>query len=120
MSRGPSTGYHEKKAFLKWKAWQTLFIIIGMAAHGKLSLLSDWLRGRESAVVVKGVESCWNGIADQVFQGTVLGPPLWNIYFADVDQAVMNAGFINTSFADTRGALSIRVLIHWLKENPSF
>ena len=33
-----------------------------------------------------------------------MGLHFWNIYFADVDQAVMTEGFLNTSFADDMNA----------------
>ena len=34
-----------------------------------------------------------------IFQGTVLGPPLWNVYFADVS-SVIPEGFDESKFAD--------------------
>ena len=36
---------------------------------------------------------------DTVFQGTVLGPPLWNVFFEDVSTAVP-IGFVEKKFAD--------------------
>ena len=39
---------------------------------------------RQGRVVVEGVESDPFQIFNTVFQGTVLGPPLWNLFFADV------------------------------------
>ena len=81
---------------------QKLFLT-GM--HGKLFiLLSSWLRNRESAVVVSGVESSWKPILDQVFQGTVLGPPLWNLYFADFGRPLTDLDFEHTTFADDMNA----------------
>ena len=35
-----------------------------------------------------------------VYQGTVLGPPLWNIYYADAAIAVKVHGFLEIVFAD--------------------
>ena len=35
-----------------------------------------------------------------MFQGTVCGPPLWNIYFEDAQQAIRKMHFIETVFAD--------------------
>jgi hypothetical protein len=59
--------------------------------HPKLfRLVSNWLEGRESAVVVKGSESEWQCITDQVLQGTVLGPLLWNLYFFDIEEPSRN------------------------------
>ena len=39
-------------------------------------------------------------IKNMVYQGTVLGPPLWNIYFADAASAVNLYGFLEIIFAD--------------------
>ena len=46
-----------------------------------LSFLRDYLAPRRARVAVQGASSDPFGIADEVFQGTVLGPPLWNIFF---------------------------------------
>ena len=35
-----------------------------------------------------------------IFQGSVWGPPLWNVFFADSRTAVQQAGFDDTYFAD--------------------
>ena len=35
-----------------------------------------------------------------MFQGTVFGPPLWNLYYADARTAVNAKGFVETIFAD--------------------
>ena len=37
---------------------------------------------------------------DQVFQGTVLGPPLWNTFFADVALPARAKGGQEAKFAD--------------------
>ena len=39
-------------------------------------------------------------LANSVFQGTVLGPPLWNYFYADARFSVRNLGFTETVFAD--------------------
>ena len=39
-------------------------------------------------------------ISNMVYQGTVLGPPLWNVYYADAAQAVNIHGFLEIIFAD--------------------
>ena len=39
-------------------------------------------------------------ILNQVFQGTVLGPPLWNVCFRDVDEVTSRNGFSEYKFAD--------------------
>ena len=48
-------------------------------------VLANWLRARKSAVVVNGSQSVWSELSNQVYQGTVLGPPLWNVYFRDIE-----------------------------------
>ena len=39
-------------------------------------------------------------LANMVFQGTVWGPPLWNIFFEDAHIPVNLAGFLDVFFAD--------------------
>ena len=41
------------------------------------------------------------------FQGTVLGPPLWNIFFCDAVDAIHNAGFQDIVYADDLNAFRI-------------
>jgi hypothetical protein len=58
-----------------------------------LQLLRDYLSVREAYVLVNGEKSCKFELANTVFQGTVLGPSLWNIFFKDVTTipALLNA-----------------------------
>ena len=51
-------------------------------------------------VVVDGVRSTSVCLHNMVFQGSVWGPSLWNVYFSDSRQAVQQAGFDDTYFAD--------------------
>ena len=62
--------------------------------------LQSWLEDRLSSVVVGGAFSSDTILADSVFQGTVLGPPLWNTFYADASRAIRRHGFIETIFAD--------------------
>ena len=39
-------------------------------------------------------------IANQVFQGTILGPPLWNSFFADIANPASSSGGKPSIFAD--------------------
>ena len=39
-------------------------------------------------------------LRNSVFQGTVLGPPLWNIFYRDASSATSRLGFIEVVFAD--------------------
>ena len=63
-------------------------------------VLSSWLRGRSGSVVVEGKRSFSRPLQHQVFQGTVLGPPLWNTFFEDSRFAVNGENFEETVFAD--------------------
>ncbi len=65
-----------------------------------VSFLESWLEDRVSNVVVSGAYSPDEILANSVFQGTVLGPPLWNLFYADAKCAVRRLGFIETVFAD--------------------
>ncbi len=65
-----------------------------------LSLLKSWLQDRLSEVIVGGRSAGAEPLCDSVFQGTVLGPPLWNAFYADARVSVRNLGFLETVFAD--------------------
>ena len=54
-----------------------------------LKLLSSFLDRRFGRVCVQGQKSWQMLLENQVFQGTVLGPPLWNIFFSDVVSAML-------------------------------
>ena len=45
-----------------------------------LAVLQSWLAARTARVAVGGKFSRDMRISDMVYQGTVLGPPLWNIF----------------------------------------
>ena len=64
------------------------------------SFLESWLEDRVASVVVSGVKSDDQVLANSVFQGTALGPPLWNYFYADARFSVRERGFIETVFAD--------------------
>ena len=65
-----------------------------------LGFLKSWLDDRMSQVVLGGAASLAELLADSVYQGTVLGPPLWNLFFADARQALQKGNFSETVFAD--------------------
>lgn len=62
--------------------------------------LRAFLAPRRAVVLVQGAKSRETIISNQVYQGTVLGPPLWNLYFADVSTVATKNGFRETKFAD--------------------
>ena len=55
-------------------------------------------------MVVGGQQSDDMCLADMVFQGTVWGPTLWNVFFKDAKQAVQEAGFTDEVYADDLNA----------------
>ena len=65
-----------------------------------LAFLNSYLDTRQAKVVVEGVASDPFGILNTVFQGTILGPPLWNLFFADVVVPAEENGEQAAAFAD--------------------
>ena len=65
-----------------------------------LNFLDAYLEPRRAAVVVEGVRSDEFTIDNSVFQGTVLGPPLWNVFFEDVTPTAASTGGKPAEFAD--------------------
>ena len=65
-----------------------------------LRVLESWLGERTAQVVVEGQSSTKTTLRNQVFQGTTWGPPLWNCYYEDSRNAVLRAGFTDSTFAD--------------------
>ena len=73
--------------------------------HPKLvAVLSSWLRQRAARVVVGGAHSKEVPITDMVYQGTVLGPTLWNLFFEDAREAINNWLFEEIVYADDLNA----------------
>jgi len=65
-----------------------------------LKFLDSYLSPRVGQVVVQGQRSDEMLLANTVFQGTVLGPPLWNTFFADVAMPAASTGGKEAMFAD--------------------
>ena len=65
-----------------------------------LNFLDAYLSPRKGKVVVQGEASDLFTLLDMVFQGTVLGPPLWNTFFADVAAPAKESGGKESIFAD--------------------
>ena len=62
--------------------------------------LHSYLEPRKAQVVVEGINSDEFEITNTVFQGTVLGPPLWNSFFSDVTGPAEETGGAANLFAD--------------------
>jgi len=60
----------------------------------------DYLAPRTATVVVQGRCSEPFVIDNEVFQGTVLGPPLWNVFFEPIDSTIRSSSFKGAKFAD--------------------
>ena len=67
-------------------------------------VLESWLGDREAHVVVEGQSSKSMPLSNMVYQGTVFGPPLWNLHYADARHAVRRASFNELVFADDLNA----------------
>ena len=57
-----------------------------------IAFLEVYLAERSAKVVVGGSFSEAFPLKNQVFQGTVLGPKLWNIFFADIQKRTFPSG----------------------------
>jgi hypothetical protein len=69
-------------------------------APDMLSFLKSFLAPRTAHVVVDGEMSDPFVLDDTVFQGTVLGPPLWNTFFADESEVMAVTHTLESKFAD--------------------
>ena len=69
-----------------------------------VQLLMSWLEARIAKVVVGGEFSNEFEFINQIFQGTVLGPSLWNLFFEDSCLPIRRAGFHEITFADDLNA----------------
>ena len=69
-------------------------------SNGFLKFFKSYLFSREAVVSVNGQKSEVFNLANMVFQGTVLGPTLWNVYFKDVQPAAEACGGKESKFAD--------------------
>lgn len=65
-----------------------------------LNFLNAYLQPRRAKVIVEGEASDDFEIANTVFQGTVLGPLLWNVFFADIQVPASSTGGQESVFAD--------------------
>jgi hypothetical protein len=53
-----------------------------------IEVIKSWLRQRTANIVVGGDYSDAMALLNMVFQGTVLGPMLWNMFFEDARRAI--------------------------------
>ena len=69
-----------------------------------IGVIGSWLEARRASVVVGGARSEPYCIQDMVYQGTVLGPQLWNLYFEDAADAIREYMFEEIVYADDLNA----------------
>ena len=80
-------------------------ILIEKCKHAKLApnillFLKSFFAPRRAQVIVQNVFSKEFEISNQVYQGTVLGPPRWNTFFANVATIASADAFEGAMFAD--------------------
>ena len=80
------------------------FLLAKLAAVGVadvfLDFLNSYLQPRVGRVAVDSLLSDIMILTDSIFQGTVLGPPLWNVFFHDVADSARGHGGEEAMFAD--------------------
>jgi len=72
-----------------------------------IKVLTSWLQQRLAHVVVSGMKSFEILLMNMVFQGTVLGPLLWNLFFEDARLAINEWFFTEVVFADDLNAYRV-------------
>eukprot|EP00969_Alexandrium_andersonii_P088392 3898298-Alexandrium_andersonii.AAC.1 len=86
--------------------------IVAAGVHPRLvRVLQSWLRPRTASVVVNGQVSRGISMSNMVYQGTVFGAPLWNLFFSDARKAIVSAGFTESIYADDLNAFTILDLL---------
>lgn len=72
-----------------------------------IDVLISWLRNRKAYVVVGGQKSECFDLTDMVFQGTVLGTPLWNVFYEDANRAIHKLHYTEVVYADDLNAFLV-------------
>ena len=70
-----------------------------------MNMVKKWLRERKARVIVGGASSGECPLRDMVYQGTVLGPILWDLFFADARIPIRDAKFEEIIYADDLNAM---------------
>ena len=95
-------------AFDRVSAERLLSKLNSKGIHPKfVKLIGSWLEPRQASVVVGGERSKPFLIKDMVFQGTVLGPQLWNLFFEDAKRAINEFLYEEIVYADDLNAYKI-------------
>ena len=75
-------------------------------------MLVSWLQQRIAHIVVAGASSFEMTLRNMVFQGTVTGPMLWNLFFEDARHAINECFFKEIIYADDLNAFRIFLVLH--------
>ena len=95
-------------AFDKVRLKRMVQKIINKGLHPKIAaVLVSWLRERQATVVVGGTTSKLMALRDMVFQGTVTGPTLWNLFFGDSREAINECFYTEVVYADDLNAYRV-------------
>ena len=78
------------KAFNKVSHKSLLKKVAAIGIEGKLlEWIADWMSGRQLRVVVDGEESDWRDVLSSVFQGSVLGGILFDVFIDDIEEVMV-------------------------------
>ena len=93
-------------AFNRVKVERLIAKLRAKGFHPRLvNLLESWLQTRRAQVLVGGMKSEVFALFNMIFQGTVFGSMLWNMFFEDSREPISKAGFKDIYFADDLNAL---------------
>jgi hypothetical protein len=92
-------------AFDKVRAQRLIAKLKVWGMHPRLlSVIESWLKPRRAQVVVSGQKSSEFVMQDMVYQGTVWGPSLWNVFFSDSAVPLRRLAFKDVYYADDLNA----------------
>ena len=72
-----------------------------------VAVMASWLRQRSAHIIVGGKQSEEMTLQNMVFQGTVIGPDLWNCFFEDARHAINEWLFTEVAYADDHNAYRV-------------
>ena len=70
-----------------------------------IPLFESWMKSRKANVLTDGSQSASMVLSDMVYQGTVWGPSLWNVFFGDAERPIHKSGFTPVVYADDLNAI---------------
>ena len=104
FSRGRRVAFYRSDvtaAFDRVDSFLLLQKLSKIQIHKKFyDVMRSWLRARKANIILSGTKSDEIFMENMVFQGTVLGPLLWNIFFEGAGKVIRDNGFLDIIFAD--------------------